>query len=61
MAATSLQSGDLVTQLLAHATRQVEILNMELRALIGKVTGSRKLGRNPCIRNMMEFRWQLMW
>lgn len=33
MAATSLQSGDLVTQVLAHAIRQVEILNMELQRI----------------------------
>ena len=31
MAITSLQFGDLVTQLLAHTTRQVEILNIELQ------------------------------
>jgi hypothetical protein len=30
MVAASLQSGDLVTQSLAHATRQVGISNMEL-------------------------------
>jgi len=33
MAVTSLQSGDLVTQLQAHATRQVEILNMKLQRI----------------------------
>lgn len=32
-AITSLQFGDLVTQLLAHTTRQVEILNMELQRI----------------------------
>ena len=31
MAITSLQFGDLVTQLLAHTTHQVEMLNMELQ------------------------------
>ena len=31
MAITSLQFGDLVTQLLAHTARQVEMLNMELQ------------------------------
>ncbi len=31
MAVTSLQFGDLVTQLLAHTARQVEILNIELQ------------------------------
>lgn len=33
MAVTSLQFGDLVTQLLAHTARQVEILNMELQRI----------------------------
>jgi len=33
MAITSLQFGDLVTQLLAHTTHQVEILNIELQRI----------------------------
>jgi len=33
MAITSLQFGDLVTQLLAHTARQVEILNIELQRI----------------------------
>jgi len=33
MAVTSLQFGDLVTQLLAHTTRQVEALNIELQRI----------------------------
>ena len=33
MAVTSLQFGDLVTQLLAHTTHQVEILNIELQRI----------------------------
>lgn len=33
MAVTSLQFGDLVTQLLAHTVRQVEMLNMELQRI----------------------------
>lgn len=33
MAVTSLQFGDLVTQLLAHTARQVEVLNMELQRI----------------------------
>lgn len=33
MAITSLQFGDLVTQLLAHTTHQVEMLNMELQRI----------------------------
>ncbi len=33
MAVTSLQFGDLVTQLLAHTARQVETLNMELQRI----------------------------
>lgn len=33
MAITSLQFGDLVTQLLAHTARQVEVLNMELQRI----------------------------
>ena len=33
MAITSLQFGDLVTQLLAHTAKQIEILNMELQRI----------------------------
>ncbi|SFD90211.1 hypothetical protein [Nitrosomonas sp. Nm166] len=44
MAVTSLQFGDLVTQLLAHTTRQVEMLNIELQRIDRQSTWKEKTG-----------------
>jgi hypothetical protein len=45
MAVTSLQFGDLVTQLLAHTTGQVEILNMELQRVDRRGNWKKKVGK----------------
>lgn len=44
MAITSLQFGDLVTQLLAHTTHQVEILNMELQRVDRQGNRRKRIG-----------------
>lgn len=44
MAITSLQFGDLVTQLLAHTTHQVEILNIELQRIDRQGNWKKKVG-----------------
>ena len=51
MAITSLQFGDLVTQLLAHTARQVEILNMELQR-IDRLSNWK--GRNTTLQGIHE-------
>lgn len=45
MAVTSLQFGDLVTQLLAHTTHQVEMLNMELQRVDRQSNWKKKIGK----------------
>lgn len=47
MAVTSLQFGDLVTQLLAHTTHQVEILNIELQRIDRQGNWKKKVGKEP--------------
>lgn len=46
MAVTSLQFGDLVTQLLAHTTRQVEALNIELQRIERQGSWKENAGKN---------------
>ena len=46
MAITSLQFGDLVTQLLAHTTGQVEALNIELQRIDRKGSWKENAGKN---------------
>lgn len=46
MAITSLQFGDLVTQLLAHTAGQVEALNIELQRIDRKGSWKEKAGKN---------------
>lgn len=50
-AVTSLQFGDLVTQLLAHATRQIETLNMVLQRVDRQSNG---IGKKVSLRGVHE-------
>lgn len=54
MAVTSLQFGDLVTQLLAHTANQVESLNMELQRIDRQGSWKENAGKNSLVTTMQE-------
>lgn len=53
MAVTSLQFGDLVTQLLAHTTHQIEMLNIELQRL-DRQGGWKNKSENKTLHTIQE-------